>query len=75
MQRKRHYPPSQIKYQIEHPPVTVHLNKKLKEIPDTVKGPRSYAQVISDITDGKFNLEEEIIGSIFRPYEVRKSCI
>ena len=60
MQRTRHYPPSQIKYQIEHPPVTVHLNKKLKELLDAVKGPRSYAQVIHDLVNEKFNLREEI---------------
>jgi len=60
MQRKRHYPPSQIKYQIEHSPFTVYLNKKLKEIMDAVKCPRSYVQVISDIIDWKFNLKEEI---------------
>jgi hypothetical protein len=60
MQRTRHYPPSQIKYQLEHPPVTVHLNKKLKEIMDAVKGQRSYAQFITEILEEKFNLEEEI---------------
>ena len=60
MQKTRHYPPSQIKYQIEHPPVTFHLNKKLKEILDAVKGQRSYAQVISDIIVEKFNIEEEV---------------
>ena len=60
MKRTRHYPPSQIKYQIEHPPVTIHLNKKLKEILDAVKGQRSYAQVINDLIGEKFNLVEEI---------------
>jgi ssDNA-binding Zn-finger/Zn-ribbon topoisomerase 1 len=60
MKRTRHYPPSQIKYQIEHPPVTVHLNKKLKEILDAVKGQRSYAQVIIDLIGEKFNIVEEI---------------
>lgn len=60
MQRTRHYLPSQIKYQLEHPPVTVHLNKKLKEIMDAVKGQRSYAQFINEILEEKFNLEEEI---------------
>jgi len=60
MKRTRHYPPSQIKYQIEHPPVTIHLNKKLKEILDAVKGQRSYAQVIIDLIGEKFNIVEEI---------------
>ena len=60
MQKTRHYPPSQIKYQIEHPPVTVHLNKKLKQILDAVKGQRSYAQPIGDIIQEKFNIEEEV---------------
>ena len=60
MKRTRHYPPSQIKYQIEHPPITIHLNKKLKEILDAVKGQRSYAQAISDIIQEKFNIEEEV---------------
>ena len=60
MQKRRHYPPSQIKYQMEHPPVTVHLNKKLKETLDAVKGQRSNAQVIIDLIGEKFNLVEEI---------------
>lgn len=60
MRRIKHYPPSQIKYQLEHPPVTIHLNRKLKETLDAVKGARSYAQFITEILEGKFNIEEEI---------------
>lgn len=60
MKRTRHYPPSQIKYQIEHPPVAIHLNKKLKEILNAVKDQRSDAQAISDIIQEKFNIEGEV---------------
>ncbi len=60
MPRKRHYPPSQIKYQMEHPPVTVHLNKDLKEVLDVVKGSRSYAQVISDMIRGSIDMEKQV---------------
>ena len=60
MRKARHYPPSQIRYQIEHPPITVHLNRRVKENIDKVKGVRSYAQVISELLEGTFDLEKEI---------------
>ncbi len=60
MPRSKHYPPSYIRYQIGHPPVTVHLSKKVKDNLDAVKGNRSYAEVINEILDGTFNLEYEI---------------
>ncbi len=60
MQKTRHYPPSQVRYQAEHPPVTVHLNKKVKENLDKVKKNKSYAQIITEILNGTFNLEKEI---------------
>lgn len=60
MPKSKHYPPSYIRYQIEHPPVTVHLSKNVKENLDAVKGNRSYAEVISEILDGTFNIEQEI---------------
>ena len=41
-------------------PVTVHLNKRVKENLDKVKGTRSYAQVITELLEGKFDLEKEI---------------
>ncbi|QRF75303.1 hypothetical protein Thermo_00797 [Thermoplasmatales archaeon] len=60
MPKSKHYPPSYIRYQIEHPPVTVHLSRKVKENLDSVKGNRSYAEVITDIMNETFNLEKEI---------------
>ena len=60
MAKTRHYPPSQLRYQMEHPPVTVHLNRKVKENLDKVKGSRSYAQVIIEILNGSFDIEKEI---------------
>ncbi|AKA48727.1 hypothetical protein IX51_06005 [uncultured archaeon] len=60
MPKSKHYPPSYIRYQIEHPPVTVHLSKKVKENLDALKGNRSYAEVINEILDRTFNLEHEI---------------
>ncbi|MFG1449598.1 MAG: hypothetical protein AAE983_03025 [Thermoplasmataceae archaeon] len=62
MPKSRHYPPSYVKYQIEHPSVTVHLNKEVKQNLDKVKRRRSYAQVISEILEGTFDLETEIKG-------------
>lgn len=60
MPKTKHYPPSYIRYQIEHPPVTVHLSKKVKENLDAIKGDRSYAEVINEIINDTFNLEQEI---------------
>lgn len=60
VQNKRRYPPSQIRYQMEHPPVTVHLNKRLKDILEKVKKNRSYAEVIRENLEGTFNIEREI---------------
>lgn len=60
MPKSRHYPPSHVKYQLENPPVTIHLNRKLKERMDAVKGTRSYAQLMREILEDTFNLEEEI---------------
>lgn len=60
MPKTRHYPPSQIRYRIEHPPITVHLNKKVKENLNKVKGTRSYAQVVTELLMDTFNLEKEI---------------
>ena len=60
MPKTRHYPPSQIRYQMEHPSVTVHLSKKVKENIDKIKQNRSYAQVISEILNGTFDMEEEV---------------
>ena len=60
MPKTKHYPPSYLRYQIEHPPVTVHLSKKIKENLDAIKGDRSYAEVINEIINDAFNLEQEI---------------
>ena len=60
MPKTKHYPPSYIRYQIEHPPVTVHLSKKVKENLDAIKGDRSYAEAINEIINDTFNLEQEI---------------
>ena len=60
MQNKRRYPPSQIRYQSEHPAVTVHLSNKLKATLDKLKKNRSYAEVIRENLEGTFNIEREI---------------
>ncbi len=58
--KTRHYPPSQIRYQVEHPPVTVHLSRKLKDALDAVKGNRSYGQFVLNILQDKLDVELEI---------------
>ena len=60
MQNKRRYPPSQIRYQLEHPAITVHLSNKLKDTLDKLKKNRSYAEVIRENLEGNFNIEREI---------------
>jgi len=60
MPKKRHYPPAHLRYQLQNPPVTIHLNKKLKENLDAIKGTKSYAQLMSEILERTFNLEYEI---------------
>ena len=60
MPKTKHYPPSHMRYQLEHPPITVHLSKKVKDNLDAVKGNRSYADVINGILDETFDLEHEI---------------
>ena len=60
MPNTRHYPPSHLRYQLENPPVTIHLNRKLKNSLDAIKGTRSYAQLIGEILEGTFNLEDEV---------------
>lgn len=60
MPKSKHYPPAYTRYQLEHPPVTVHLSKKVKENLDAVKENRSYAEVINEIFNKTFNLEQEI---------------
>ena len=60
MPKKRRYPPSHLRYQLQNPPVTIHLNKKLKENLDAIKGTRSYAQLMNEILEGTFSLENEI---------------
>ena len=49
MARRRHYPPSQIRYWREHPVVGVRLSRELKEILDRVRGGRSYAELIKEV--------------------------
>ena len=60
MQNKRRYPPSQITYQREHPPVTVHLTQRLKDNLEKLKKNRSYGEVINEVLEGTFNLDHEI---------------
>ena len=60
MQNKRRYPPSQIRYQLEHPAITVHLSNKLKDTLDKLKKNRSYAEMIRENLEGTFNIEREI---------------
>ena len=60
MQNKRRYPLSQITYQREHPPVTVHLTQRLKDNLEKLKKNRSYGEVINDVIEGTFNIDHEI---------------
>ena len=60
MHNKRRYPPSQIKYQLEHPPVTVHLTQRLKDNLEKLKKNRSYGEVINEVIEGTFNIDHEI---------------
>ena len=60
MQNKRRYPLSQITYQREHPPVTVHLTQRLKANLEKLKKNRSYGEVINEVIEGTFNIEREI---------------
>lgn len=60
MQNKRRYPPSQITYQREHPPVTVHLTQRLKDNLEKLKKNRSYGEVINEVIEGTFNIDHEI---------------
>jgi hypothetical protein len=60
VQNKRKYPLSQIKYQLEHPPVTVHLTQRLKDNLEKLKKNRSYGEVINAVVEGTFNLDHEI---------------
>lgn len=60
MSKKKHYPPSYVRYQLEHPPVTIHLNKRLKKNLDAIKKGRSYSQLLLEILEGAFNIEKEI---------------
>ena len=60
MQNKRRYPPSQITYQREHPPVTVHLTQRLKDNLEKLKKNRSYGELINEVLEGTFNLDHEI---------------
>ncbi len=52
--RRRHYPPSRIRYEKEHPLVAVRVNKELKEFLDKLRVGeggeiKSYAEVIKEI--------------------------
>ncbi len=60
MQNKRSYPPSQIRYQLEHPAITLYLSNKLKDTLDKLKKNRSYAEMIREYLEGTFNIEREI---------------
>lgn len=60
MLKSRHYPPSYMKYQMENPPLTIHLNKTLKSTIDAVKGNRSYTKFVLDLLNGKFDADKEL---------------
>ncbi len=59
MARRRHYPPSQIRYWREHPVVGVRLSRELKELLDRVRGGRSYAELIKDVLMRTFDSHEK----------------
>lgn len=60
MAKKTHYPPAYYRYQSEHPSITVHVNKTLKDILDRIKGNRSYAQVIIDVLQEKIDVQRKV---------------
>lgn len=60
MVKKRKYPPAYYKYQSEHPPVTLHLNRKVKAALDSIRGNRSYSQTILDIFNGNIDWENSV---------------
>ncbi len=49
----KHQPPSQIKYNREHPPVTFRLTKSMRTVLDAVKGNRKYSEAAKDIMSDK----------------------
>ena len=44
----------------ENPAITIHLNGKIKEALDAVKGGRSYAQIMAEILANTSNIDKEI---------------
>lgn len=60
MPSKKHYPPSYVRYQLKNPGITIHLNSKLKERLDAIKGDRSYAHIMSEILTNTFDMDKEI---------------
>jgi hypothetical protein len=60
MPKTKHYYPSYLRYQIKHPLAKVDLSKKVKENLDAIRGDRSYAEIINEIINGTFGLEQEI---------------
>lgn len=50
-------PPSYYKYKKDHPTVSFILNRELKETLDTLKGNKSYGQIMKQIIEGKINQE------------------
>ncbi|MEM3455277.1 MAG: hypothetical protein QXT72_01805 [Candidatus Micrarchaeia archaeon] len=52
---KHYYAPSYYKYQKEHPAITVRLTKELKEKLDSIKGDKSYAQIVKKLIEKDFS--------------------
>ncbi len=47
--KENHLRPSRVRYEKEHPAITVHVNKALKQEIDAVRGTKSYASFISEL--------------------------
>ena len=60
MAKRRKYPPAYYKYQAEHPPVTIHINKKIKDALEKIRQERSYAEVLVDILKGDMDWEKSV---------------
>lgn len=47
--QRRHYPPSRLRYEKEHPVVAVRLTREVKEVLDRVRESKSYAEVLKEV--------------------------
>jgi Arc/MetJ-type ribon-helix-helix transcriptional regulator len=65
--RKWHKPPAQIRYEKNHPQLSIRLTKSLKEFIEQVKGDKSYAAYVQDLLRKKpAELDAEAIKNAVR---------